>query len=209
MTKGKSDEHDRPVHPRHVAVAIVFSPTTQKILMITSRAHPHLWILPKGGIEQGETSGEAAVRESYEEAGTPLDLPPPEDDEKIVLLSLPSKKRSSLWHVHVILVDEQLVRKTPEWPESHQRRRAWFTPSSALGKIQEWYTDESAKIKVDPGIEVDENEDGETSAEKKEKRKEKDASGGEERRGKKDKKGGAMEDALRRFAEIKGLELTT
>jgi diphosphoinositol-polyphosphate diphosphatase len=30
--------------PRHVAVAIIFSPSTQRILMITSRKHPHLWI---------------------------------------------------------------------------------------------------------------------------------------------------------------------
>ncbi|WWD15823.1 hypothetical protein CI109_100247 [Kwoniella shandongensis] len=203
---GKHDTHPgnradtKP--PRHVAVAIVFSPNTRKILMITSRAHPHLWILPKGGIEHGESSGQAAVRESYEEAGTPSDVPPPTDEDRLVVLSLPSKKRSAIWHVHVLEVDQEVVESTSTWPESHQRQRAWFTPSAALENIQQWYTDESAKKEVDPGTDLeDEHEqDG-----KKGKGKVKES--GEERRGKKDKKGGAMEEALRKFITLKGLDI--
>lgn len=74
--------------PRHVAVALVFDRATGRLLMVSSRAHPDLWIcaffdincralqvcvhelicvVPKGGIEEGESSGEAAVRESWEE----------------------------------------------------------------------------------------------------------------------------------------------
>ncbi len=75
--------------PRHVAVALVHDRRTKRLLMVSSRAHPDKWIcklpissgpsfvmtdallelmaVPKGGIEEGESSGEAAVRESWEE----------------------------------------------------------------------------------------------------------------------------------------------
>lgn len=33
---------DKP--PRHVALAVIFDPESHKILMITSRKHPQLWI---------------------------------------------------------------------------------------------------------------------------------------------------------------------
>jgi hypothetical protein len=33
-----------PKPPRQVAVALIFSPDTHQILMVTSRKHPDLWI---------------------------------------------------------------------------------------------------------------------------------------------------------------------
>ena len=38
-----------------------------QVLLVTSSANNELWIVPAGGIDPGETSEEAAVREVYEE----------------------------------------------------------------------------------------------------------------------------------------------
>ncbi|ORY32246.1 NUDIX hydrolase domain-like protein [Naematelia encephala] len=184
--------HSKPT--RHVAVAIVFSGDTRRILMITSRKHHHLWILPKGGIEQGETSGQAAIRESWEEAGTPNNLPIPNDDQRLITLHLeaaPHQKRSSVWHVHVIHVSEALVDVVTDWPERHERRREWVDIEEALRRIQAWYTDQKASEE----LEGEAVEDGQGTTSR--------------IQDKKEKKGGAMETALRRFIEMESKERTS
>jgi len=141
---------------RHVAVALIFSSSTHRLLMITSRKHPHLWIceplqasanlvqqlmticlsVPKGKVEEGETSGQAAVREAWEEgassrqhnpqntllsaqsAGTPQTLAAPTDDQRLLMLALepvPSQLRRSVWHIHVLEVTEDEVDQVTEW----------------------------------------------------------------------------------------------
>lgn len=80
-----SDKCDKP--QRDVAVSIVYDKSTSRILMVTRRKHPKIWIcefwdlsglldpgliaykriVPQGGVEAGETSGQAAIRESWEE----------------------------------------------------------------------------------------------------------------------------------------------
>lgn len=39
------------------------------VLLITSKAHPKRWILPKGGCELDETPKQSALREAWEEGG--------------------------------------------------------------------------------------------------------------------------------------------
>lgn len=57
--------------PRQVAVAIPISAGSTKgsemICLVTSRKHDGRWVLPKGGVEKGESAREAAVREMWEE----------------------------------------------------------------------------------------------------------------------------------------------
>lgn len=60
--------------PRQVAVALVLLSdrlhSQPSFLVVSSRKHklPELkWVLPKGGIEEGETAPEAAEREAWEE----------------------------------------------------------------------------------------------------------------------------------------------
>ncbi|CAD6589323.1 MAG: hypothetical protein TREMPRED_005335 [Tremellales sp. Tagirdzhanova-0007] len=181
--------------PRHVAVAVVFSAASHRVLMITSRKH-HLWILPKGGIEKGETSGQAAVREAWEEAGTPRSLPGPSDEHRLLTITLkpgPSQKRAAVWHVHVIEVAEDEVNGVTEWPECHERQREWVTPHECLGRIQRWYSDGTVSRDELEGDAMIEGE-------------ELDRLGME---GKKDKKGGAMELALRAFTRRWGWEKDT
>lgn len=55
--------------PRKVAVAVIVSLSpTPSILVVSSRKHPSRFVLPKGGVEHGESSVQAALRESWEES---------------------------------------------------------------------------------------------------------------------------------------------
>lgn len=68
---------------------------------------------------------------------------------------------------------------TDDRPEKDERQRGWYTTQECLDKIKEWYSDPTTA------------EDMEGDAE-------------EIKPGKKDRKGGAMETALRTFAEHYG-----
>jgi diphosphoinositol-polyphosphate diphosphatase len=70
-------------------------------------------------------------------------------------------------------------------PEKHERQRQWFSPRECQEKIQAWYRDPSLAGEVEP-------DSTEVSAS-----------------GKKEKKGGAMETALRAFAVQYGWEKTS
>lgn len=71
-------------------MSIIYDQSTSRILMVTRRKHPKIWIcefaagsaaprtrlpatssadatVPQGGVEPGESSGQAAIRESWEE----------------------------------------------------------------------------------------------------------------------------------------------
>lgn len=84
--------------PRSVAVAIIFAspspsaaaaahdshPVAPKhdeedegptFLLVSSRKKKNRYVFPKGGIEHGERSPEAAERESWEEGAAPAPLP--------------------------------------------------------------------------------------------------------------------------------------
>jgi diphosphoinositol-polyphosphate diphosphatase len=70
--------------------------------------------------------------------------------------------------------------------ERDQRRREWVTPREALRRIQEWYTDPSLSSDLDGETLISEGS----------------VEGSQQ--GKMDKKGGAMEVALKAFAQRKG-----
>ncbi|KAK4687215.1 RHO1 GDP-GTP exchange protein 1/2, partial [Tremellales sp. Uapishka_1] len=177
----------KPKPPRHVAVAIIYNPSTRRLLMVTSRKHPHLWIVPKGGIEDGETSGQAAVREAWEEAGTPQALTPPSEEACLLVLDLPpgpTQKRGSVWHVQLLQTSQEEA--VADWLESDQRKREWVTLQECSRRINEWYTDEGASKELEGDAEeiVRQN-----------------------KAAKKGAKGGAMKLALKAFMDVEGLSL--
>lgn len=52
------------------AGAVVFRPgAVPEFLLVRARRTPNQWIFPKGHLEKGESSSEAALREAHEEAG--------------------------------------------------------------------------------------------------------------------------------------------
>ncbi len=53
---------------KEAAIAILFSPSQDQVLLIKRRDIP-VWVLPGGGIDDGERADEAVIREVKEESG--------------------------------------------------------------------------------------------------------------------------------------------
>jgi 8-oxo-dGTP pyrophosphatase MutT (NUDIX family) len=87
------------------------------------------WVVPKGRIEQGQTAGETALQEAWEEAGlVGALLPEP-------VGSYHYQKCGLICHVTVFLM--HVTEVIDDWPESGQRQRRWLRPTHALAHIEE------------------------------------------------------------------------
>jgi len=87
------------------------------------------WIVPKGGIDDGERARDAAIREAEEEAG---------------LRGIVTRRRlGRYWHKNgrgPCLVDVYLMRVTTvmdEWMEDKLRRRRWMRVPDAADHLRE------------------------------------------------------------------------
>lgn len=105
------------------------------LLIISSRKRPNTWVFPKGGIKREESASEAAIRETFEEAGIegpllaqlepqfqvsgwtkpPMQIPPPLNQEWIDLGVGPAET----W----FLMHAQQLHQ--DWPEREERERRW------------------------------------------------------------------------------------
>lgn len=54
--------------------AVVLVKLGPRFLLVHERKHGQLWYLPAGRVENGETFAEAAIRETLEETGVPVEL---------------------------------------------------------------------------------------------------------------------------------------
>ena len=97
-----------------------------EVALITSASNGD-WIVPKGGIEEGEQPWEAAAREAEEEAGllgvvepTPLGR------------CYGSNGNAGPIEVHVMRVTAVL----DHWPEHGVRRRRWVSVSEAVARLR-------------------------------------------------------------------------
>ena len=104
-----------------------------EVLLITSRGSQR-WIIPKGWPMAEKTPAEAALQEAWEEAGVKgkaydrclglfsytKELSPKESLPCIALV----------YPVHVTSLEKN-------FPEKGQRRRKWFSPKKAAGKVSE------------------------------------------------------------------------
>ncbi|KAI9228339.1 MAG: NUDIX hydrolase domain-like protein [Piptocephalis tieghemiana] len=117
---------------REVAGVIPVDEDSRQILLISSRKHPGRWVIPKGGWDNDETCEEAALRETWEEAGVEGTL-----GSLIYSLHRPSSKVESKEKGTHFQVYELLVTKIHEtWPESLDRERRWMGYEEALGKTE-------------------------------------------------------------------------
>jgi 8-oxo-dGTP pyrophosphatase MutT (NUDIX family) len=155
---------------RQVAGCVVLAPALRSppldgipeysyhVLLISSRADPNRWILPKGGYEvkDGPEPRNAALRETWEEAGVKLAIP-----SQAHLLgtvehtpkSKPNKPQRFWWYSYLgagtqvapltpTAIGEVLnsngeamvleCAPGPEWPEHDVRRRQWFPIGEAM-----------------------------------------------------------------------------
>ena len=111
------------------------------IMMITSR-ETRRWVIPKGWPIENLTAPAAAAREAWEEAGVEGRVDPLclgyYSYEKILgrqskVTPDPQRSVTCLVAVYPVRVEQLL----DVFPEVHQRRRKWFSPTKAARKVDE------------------------------------------------------------------------
>lgn len=95
-----------------------------RILLVRAKKNPAHWIFPKGHIEAGETSSEAAVREVEEEAGV----------KGIALTALEPLLEFQSGD-EAIRVQYHLIAATGNGVPSEQREAAWLAPAEAFERL--------------------------------------------------------------------------
>ncbi len=99
-----------------------------KVCMVSSSSGRR-WVIPKGIIEPGQTAGETALQEAWEEAGL-----------SGVLHSEPVgsylyDKYGGLCHVTVFLM--QVNEEADDWPERISRQRVWIPIEEVADRMRE------------------------------------------------------------------------
>lgn len=104
-----------------------------QVLLISSRRNPGQLVFPKGGVKQGELPQDAALRETWEEAGirgiivTNLAIPD-EIHNGVVKSAVMGDHKLPRGDWFVMRVTEV----AEEWPEKDQRTRKWCSIEDAL-----------------------------------------------------------------------------
>jgi len=99
-----------------------------RVCLVTS-SNGKRWVIPKGLIEPGQTAGETALQEAWEEAGLVGTLSP----EPIG--SFLYEKWCGVCHVTVFTMDVTEMKQ--EWPERELRQRIWTTPAGAIERLDD------------------------------------------------------------------------
>jgi 8-oxo-dGTP pyrophosphatase MutT (NUDIX family) len=99
-----------------------------RICLITSRNRKR-WVIPKGWIEPGQTAGETALQEAWEEAGLlgALDREP--------IGSYLYEKEGQTYHVVVFVM--RVTQVTEDWLERDSRERIWVSRAGFLERIDD------------------------------------------------------------------------
>jgi 8-oxo-dGTP pyrophosphatase MutT (NUDIX family) len=114
--------------PQWVRQAAAIPALDGELCLVTSSSGRR-WVIPKGVIEPGQTAGETALQEAWEEAGLGGTL----HGEPIG--SYLYEKYGVLHHVTVFLM--QVTQEADDWPERGRRQRRWFTAQEALRRVEE------------------------------------------------------------------------
>jgi 8-oxo-dGTP pyrophosphatase MutT (NUDIX family) len=111
-----------------VPQAAVIASQDGRVCLVLSRSGKR-WVTPKGRIEAGQSAGETALQEAWEEAGI-LGLL-----ERDPVGSYSYQKCGQSYHVTVFLMHVTGV--ADSWPEKHRRPRRWVRPRRALLDIEQ------------------------------------------------------------------------
>ena len=93
------------------------------VLLVSSKKEPGNWIFPKGHVERGESTQEAALRETEEEAGVDGDLLGP-------VGALEFDWRSKRYRVEYFL-----IRARSETDKTDGRKKIWLPYDEALARL--------------------------------------------------------------------------
>ena len=117
-----------PITPELVRQAAAIPIRGERVCLITSRSGKR-WVIPKGCLEPGKTSGEIALQEAWEEAGL-VGVLQPEPVGSYVY-----EKAGLTCHVTVFLM--HVTEVAAQWPEEEVRERVWLTIGQALQRVEE------------------------------------------------------------------------
>ncbi len=115
-------------NPGYVRQAAAIPVRHGKVCLITS-SNGKRWVIPKGVIEPGQTAGETALQEAWEEAGLLGTL------QQEPVGSYLYEKAGRAHHVTVFLM--AVTEVAANWPERSYRQRSWINPAGAVGQIEE------------------------------------------------------------------------
>ncbi len=100
-----------------------------QLCLITSRTGKR-WVIPKGCLEPGKSSGEIALQEAWEEAGLVGVLQP----EPIGTYLYEKDDRNH----HVVVYLMRVTQVAEVYPEGSWRVRSWFTFKQAIHHVEEF-----------------------------------------------------------------------
>lgn len=99
-----------------------------RVCLITSR-NGKRWVIPKGWIEPGQTAGETALQEAWEEAGLVGAL------EREPIGTYLYEKEGQRYHVTVFVMKVTAVEQ--DWPERSFRERSFVGPAGFFDRIDD------------------------------------------------------------------------
>src|SRR6478735_2618170 len=111
-----------------VRQAAVLPVRNGRVCLVTS-SNGKRWVIPKGQIEPGQTAGETALQEAWEEAGLVGTL------RQEPIGSFVYEKGCGVCHVTVFAMDVTEMKQA--WPERDMRQRIWTTPATAIERLDD------------------------------------------------------------------------
>jgi 8-oxo-dGTP pyrophosphatase MutT (NUDIX family) len=99
-----------------------------RVCLITSR-NGRRWVIPKGWIDPGQTAGETALQEAWEEAGLVGAL------EREPIGSYLYEKEGRTYHVIVFVL--RVTSVAQDWPERTFRQRSWVSPTGFFEHVDD------------------------------------------------------------------------
>src|SRR5437588_12755509 len=111
-----------PPEPGWIRQAAAVPMREGRVCLVTSSSGKR-WVVPKGVIDPGQTAGEIALQEAWEEAGLTGVLRPE------AVGSYLYQKWGTTCYVTVFVME--VVDAHDDWPERSVRERSWVTPAVA------------------------------------------------------------------------------
>ncbi|ORX57230.1 hypothetical protein BCR36DRAFT_153590 [Piromyces finnis] len=153
---GRAKQVYNDVGAREVAGCVPIDLKTGKVLLISSRKRKDCWVFPKGGWENDETIVNAAMRETWEEAGVKGEivklLGKFKQYKKIkkhtnIEKSELSEDKKKYLHSEILLYEMHVTEIAEEWPEKDERERVWVNYDDARKLIKKTdYVNEALEL---------------------------------------------------------------
>ena len=116
------------IAPTYVRQAAAIPVRDSKVYLVTS-SNGKRWVIPKGQIDPGQTAGQTALNEAWEEAGLVGALSPEPVGSYLYT------KLGRTYHVVVFVL--HVIEAADDWPERGLRNRAWVPLERALEQIED------------------------------------------------------------------------